>query len=243
MTSFVNTFCSSLALSLLPLFSVSALAQAEKKEEKPAVAEEAKKAKAPAAKEPKETKKADKKMNENIFYVTLTTTLGDVTMEFDRTKAPNTFSPKPAQGSGTRVSLETLFRKNFYEGLVFHRVIPGFMIQGGGMDAKMNERRSFEGKPLAGLEIDSSNGVKNERGTVAMARTNDPNSATSQFFINLKDNDFLNASPGNPGYSVVGKVTEGMDVIDKIAKVKTGNFGFHQDVPTTAVVIEKVSVK
>jgi peptidyl-prolyl cis-trans isomerase B (cyclophilin B) len=119
-------------------------------------------------------------------------------------------------------------------------VIDNFMIQGGGMTAGLKEKSSG-----AQIENEADNGLKNERGTVAMARTSDPHSATAQFFINVGDNDFLNHSAKNAqgwGYAVFGKVTDGIDVVDAIRKVKTGNSGFHQDVPTEDVVIEKASV-
>jgi peptidyl-prolyl cis-trans isomerase B (cyclophilin B) len=126
--------------------------------------------------------------------------------------------------------------KEFFDGLIFHRVIPGFMVQGGGMDPDMKEKANDPAIP-----IESDNGLKNERGTLAMARTNDPNSATSQFFVNLVDSAFLDyTGPANPGYTVFGKVTEGIEVIDEIAKVKTGRKGMHDDVPVEAVVIESV---
>jgi cyclophilin family peptidyl-prolyl cis-trans isomerase len=123
-----------------------------------------------------------------------------------------------------------------FNGTVFHRVIPGFMIQGGGMTADMNQKPTRP--PIAN---EAKNGRKNERGTLAMARTNDINSATAQFFINLVDNDFLNNKAGSYGYAVFGKVASGMDVVDAIAAVKTGNKGGHQDVPVEPVVIESVS--
>ncbi len=126
---------------------------------------------------------------------------------------------------------------NYYDGLIFHRVIDGFMVQGGGMDGAMKEK-----KPNAPIKNEAAtSGIKNVRGTLAMARTNVPDSATAQFFINLKDNDFLNASPGNAGYAAFGKVVSGMEVVDVIAKVKTGTRGFHADVPADNVNI--VSVK
>ena len=125
----------------------------------------------------------------------------------------------------------------YYDGLIFHRVIDGFMVQGGGMDGAMKEK-----KPNAPIKNEAAtSGIKNVRGTLAMARTNVPDSATAQFFINLKDNDFLNASPGNAGYAAFGKVVSGMEVVDVIAKVKTGTRGFHADVPADNVNI--VSVK
>ena len=128
----------------------------------------------------------------------------------------------------------------FFDGLIFHRVIPGFMIQGGGMDAQMREKPN-----KAPIQNEADNGLKNDRGTLAMARTQDPHSATSQFFINLVNNDFLNHSSKDArgwGYAVFGKVTKGMDVVDAIAQVSTGNSGYHQDVPKQAIVIESVEL-
>ena len=127
-----------------------------------------------------------------------------------------------------------------YDGTVFHRVINGFMIQGGGMSVGMQEKSTN-----AAIENEAANGLKNERGTIAMARTADPHSATAQFFINLADNDFLNhRAPSGQGwgYCVFGRVVDGMDVVDQIKGVKTGNKGFHQDVPVEDVVIEKAAV-
>lgn len=126
-----------------------------------------------------------------------------------------------------------------YDGLIFHRVIDGFMVQGGGMDGKMKEKAV--GAPIKNEA--AASGVKNARGTIAMARTNVPDSATCQFFINLKDNDFLNASPGNAGYAAFGKVVAGMDVVDAIAKVPTGTRGFHQDVPRDDIAIKSIKRK
>jgi cyclophilin family peptidyl-prolyl cis-trans isomerase len=125
-----------------------------------------------------------------------------------------------------------------YNGTIFHRVIPGFMIQGGGMTSDMSQK-----KTRAPVPIESKNGLKNDVGTVAMARTSDPNSATAQFFINVKNNDFLNY-PGQDGhgYTVFGKVVDGMDVVNKIVGVPTGNSGMHQNVPRTPVVIESATV-
>lgn len=133
----------------------------------------------------------------------------------------------------------SLVNKEFYNGLIFHRVIKGFMIQGGGMNMKMEEKATH-----APIKNEADNGLANERGTIAMARTRDPHSATAQFFINLVDNDFLNfqAPSGNGwGYCVFGRVTEGMDVVDKIAKVKTTTVGMYQDVPSDLVVITGAS--
>jgi len=127
-----------------------------------------------------------------------------------------------------------------YTGTVFHRVIPNFMIQGGGMTPDLKEKPT-----RAPIPLEARNGLNNERGTVAMARTNDPNSATSQFFINVKDNDFLNAAnsrDGN-GYAVFGKVVSGMDVVDKIRNVQTKSVGPYDDVPATPVIIKKATVQ
>ena len=129
---------------------------------------------------------------------------------------------------------------DFFDGLIFHRVIPGFMIQGGGMDAKMREKPNN-----APIQNEADNGLKNDRGTLAMARTNNPHSATSQFFINLVNNDFLNHTSKDGrgwGYAVFGKVTKGMDVVDAIAQVSTGSSGYHENVPKQPVVIESVEL-
>ena len=127
----------------------------------------------------------------------------------------------------------------FFDGLIFHRVIPGFMIQGGGFEPGMKQK-----KVRAPIKNEAANGLKNSRGTLAMARTNDINSATAQFFVNLVDNDFLDHSgPSNYGYAVFGKVTAGMDVIDKIAKVATTTRSGHQNVPAADVVITRASTK
>jgi peptidyl-prolyl cis-trans isomerase A (cyclophilin A) len=123
-----------------------------------------------------------------------------------------------------------------FDGTVFHRVIPGFVIQGGGLTADMHQK-----KTRAPIKNEATNGLKNRRGTLSMARTNDPNSATSQFFVNLKDNVSLDAGRGSAGYAVFAHVTQGMDVVDKIAAVATGTRGHHEDVPVEPVVIESVS--
>jgi len=122
--------------------------------------------------------------------------------------------------------------EGFFDGTIFHRVIPGFVIQGGGFTEDMSQK-----KTRAPIKNEATNGLKNTRGTLSMARTNDINSATSQFFVNLKDNDFLDHSRGNYGYAVFGRVSEGMDVIDTIAKVKTGRRHGHEDVPVEAVLV------
>jgi len=156
--------------------------------------------------------------------VKLTTSQGAIVIELDQAKAP--------------VSSENFLKyldAGHYDGTIFHRVIDGFMIQGGGFSKDMRQ------KPVnPPIKNESTNGLKNDNYTVAMARTNVRDSATSQFFINVKDNDFLNfAGDSNPGYAVFGKVVEGKDVVDKIRKVATGNSGGHQNVPVQAVVIEK----
>ena len=135
-------------------------------------------------------------------------------------------------------NFENYVKSNFYSGTIFHRVIPGFMIQGGGMDVNMIEKTT-----KAPIVNEASNGLKNNRGTLAMARTSDPNSATSQFFINVADNNFLNRSTMDAGYAVFGKVTKGMDIVDKIVKVATGNYGMHQNVPKQPIKIISVQIK
>ena len=159
--------------------------------------------------------------------VKLSTSLGDIVVELDAAKAPKTVE-----------NFLQYVKDGHYDGLVFHRVIPGFMIQGGGFSTDMQQKAT---RPPIVLE--ATNGLKNERGTIAMARTNVPDSATSQFFINVVDNAMLNASgPGN-GYAVFGKVTAGMDVVDKIRAVPTGSRGMHRDVPTSPVTILKASLE
>jgi cyclophilin family peptidyl-prolyl cis-trans isomerase len=150
------------------------------------------------------------------------TTLGGFTLALDEEKAPE-----------SSANFLQYVDDGFFDGLIFHRVIPGFMIQGGGMDGEMNQKKN-----RAPIKNEAKNGLKNLRGTVAMARTNDINSATSQFFVNLVDNAFLDNSPGNYGYAVFGKVTDGLDTIDKIAKVKTSRRRGHDDVPVEDVVIQ-----
>jgi peptidyl-prolyl cis-trans isomerase B (cyclophilin B) len=158
--------------------------------------------------------------------VVLETSMGDITLELYPDKAPATVK-----------NFLSYVDEKFYDGLVFHRVIRGFMIQGGGMDAQMKEKATH-----APILNEADNGLKNDRGTIAMARTPDPNSATAQFFINAKDNTFLNfrsKTMDGYGYCVFGKVIKGMDVVDAIAAVATGNKGFHQDVPVKPVLIKK----
>lgn len=161
--------------------------------------------------------------------ITLHTNHGDIVIELDFDKAPK-----------TAANFKQYAEEGFYNGTVFHRVIDGFMVQGGGMTEDMEQKKTREP-----IENEADNGLKNVVGSLAMARTNDPHSATAQFFINVKDNSFLNHSSKNAqgwGYCVFGKVTDGMDVVNKIKGVKTGTKGHHQDVPVEAVVIEKVTV-
>ena len=159
--------------------------------------------------------------------VEMKTSLGTVVVELDEAKAPKTVA-----------NFLQYVNEGFYNGTVFHRVIPGFMIQGGGFEPGMKEKAT---RPP--IENEAKNGLKNEVGTLAMARKPNPHSASAQFFINLKHNTFLDY-PGRDGwgYAVFGKVTQGMDIIEKIAKVPTGNAGGHQNVPAMAVVIESVKL-
>jgi peptidyl-prolyl cis-trans isomerase A (cyclophilin A) len=149
------------------------------------------------------------------------TTLGDFTIELFPKEAPISVE-----------NFERYVREEFFDGLIFHRVIPGFMIQGGGLTPDMSQKGNH-----APIKNEATNGLKNERGSLSMARTNDINSATSQFFINLKDNDFLDHKPGSYGYAVFAKVVDGMEVIDEIAGVKTGRRRGHDDVPVDDVLI------
>ena len=161
--------------------------------------------------------------------VKLHTSKGVITLELDAEKAPVTVE-----------NFLQYVRDGFYDGTIFHRVIDGFMIQGGGFEPGMSQKPT-----RAPIKNEADNGLKNAVGTIAMARTPNPHSATAQFFINVKDNDFLNFSSPTPqgwGYCVFGKVVEGMDVVHGIEKVATGNRGGHGDVPLEDVVIEKVTV-
>ncbi len=160
---------------------------------------------------------------------TIETSKGTITLELDGEKAPSTVA-----------NFAEYAKSGFYDGTIFHRVIDGFMIQGGGFTRDMNQKKTREP-----VRNEAMNGLKNKRGTIAMARTMVVDSATSQFFINLVDNDFLDFQSPTPqgfGYAVFGKVTSGMEVVDAIAKVKTGSAGSHQNVPETPVVIRKVTV-
>jgi len=161
-----------------------------------------------------------------MSQVKLTTNFGAITLKLDAEKAPKTVE-----------NFLAYVNDGHYDNTIFHRVIKGFMIQGGGFEPGMKQKEC-----RAPIENEAANGLQNKRGTIAMARTGDPHSATAQFFINVVDNDFLDfkAPMGNGwGYCVFGEVVEGLDVLDKIKAVRTGNSGFHQDVPVEDVIIEK----
>ncbi|GEN24609.1 peptidylprolyl isomerase [Halomonas cupida] len=162
--------------------------------------------------------------------IILQTNFGDISIELNHEEAPV-----------TAANFEQYVRDGFYDGTLFHRVINGFMVQGGGFDT------NFEQKPTrAPIENEADNGLKNTVGTLAMARTQDPNSATAQFFINVGDNDFLNHTGKNMqgwGYCVFGRVVDGMDVVDRIKEVPTTRRGMHADVPAEDVIIERAWVK
>ncbi len=161
--------------------------------------------------------------------IKLTTSLGNIVLQLDGEKAPKTTE-----------NFLTYVKEGFYNGTIFHRIIKDFMAQGGGFDTHFTQKETH-----APVENEADNGLKNTRGSIAMARTNAPHSATGQFFINYKDNSFLNHTGKNAsgwGYAVFGEVIEGMDVVDKMATVPTGNRGSHQDVPKTDIVIEKAEI-
>ena len=159
--------------------------------------------------------------------VKLATSAGDIVLELAPDKAPKTVA-----------NFLQYVRDKHYDGTVFHRVIDGFMIQGGGFTGDLKQKAT-----RAPVALEAKNGLQNERGTIAMARTGDPNSATSQFFINVKNNDMLNApNPDGHGYPVFGKVVSGMEVVDKIRAARTGNKGGMQDVPLVPITIQSASV-
>ncbi len=172
----------------------------------------------------------DKQKEKPMTQVTIETSLGDIKLELNDEKAPITVE-----------NFKTIANSGYYEGTIFHRVINGFMIQGGGLTSDMNNKSSGTGP----IQNEANNGLSNDRGTIAMARTMDPHSATSQFFINHKDNGFLNHTGETSqgwGYAVFGKVTEGMEVVDKIADVPTGSSGAYQDVPEEVITIESITI-
>ncbi len=178
------------------------------------------------------TLKGTKSMNDETAdnpRVLIETTMGNITIELDAKNAPN-----------SSANFLAYVEDGYFVDTIFHRVIPNFMIQGGGITADMQDKPGSH----APIENEANNGLKNDRGTLAMARTGDPHSATSQFFINHNDNGFLNfksESSQDWGYAVFGKVTDGMDVVDAMAKVETGNKGGHQDVPVAIITITGVS--
>ncbi len=162
--------------------------------------------------------------------VEMITSKGVIELELDTDNAPITVA-----------NFLAYVESNHYDGTIFHRVIPGFMIQGGGLGPGMHEKATREP-----IENEADNGLKNLTGTICMARTNEPHSATSQFFINLKDNSFLDHTEKTAsgwGYAVFGRVTSGMEVVELIAGVQTGDVGYHSDVPLEEVVLEKVAVR
>ena len=174
--------------------------------------------------------KIEKKMEKTMTNATIKTNLGDIQLELNDEKAPITVE-----------NFKKIAESGYYEGTIFHRVINGFMVQGGGLTADMSNKSSG----TSPIQNEANNGLTNDRGTIAMARTMDPHSATSQFFINHKDNTFLNHTGENPqgwGYAVFGIVTEGMDIVDQIADVATGSSGAYQDVPEEVITIESVTL-
>ena len=177
-----------------------------------------------------ENDEANNLMENKMTQVTIKTSVGDIQLELNDEKAPITVE-----------NFKTIASSGYYEGTIFHRVINGFMIQGGGLTADMNNKSSETGP----IQNEANNGLPNDRGTIAMARTMDPHSATSQFFINHKDNAFLNHTGETSqgwGYAVFGMVTDGMDVVDQIAEVATGSSGAYQDVPEDVITIESIII-
>ena len=175
-------------------------------------------------------KEVEKPMEKTMTQVTIKTSIGDIQLELNDEKAPITVE-----------NFKTIAQSGYYEGTIFHRVINGFMVQGGGLNADMSNKSSG----TSPIQNEANNGLANDRGTIAMARTMDPHSATSQFFINHKDNGFLNHTGENSqgwGYAVFGVVTEGMDIVDQIADVATGSSGGYQDVPVDVITIESVTI-
>ncbi len=171
----------------------------------------------------------ENKMSDTPSKVKLTTSLGEIIIQLNPEKAPI-----------SSANFLTYVNEGFYNNTIFHRVIPGFMAQGGGFDTDFNQKAVHDP-----IKNEANNGLLNKRGSIAMARTNVPDSATAQFFINYKDNASLNHTSPTPsgwGYAVFGEVIEGMDVVDAMAKQPTGNRGGHQDVPKTDIIVEKAEV-
>ena len=167
---------------------------------------------------------------DQMSLVTISTSAGDIHLELDANNAPITVA-----------NFLKLAEDGYYTGTIFHRIIEGFMVQGGGLDENMSPKPTNTDP----IQNEANNGLKNDRGSIAMARTMDPHSATGQFFINHKDNDFLNHTAETSqgwGYAVFGAVTEGMDIVDQIADVATGSSGGHQDVPVDVITIESVTI-
>lgn len=219
-----NRFFTAMTLACGFMFSGAGFAseqksaqKVERSEKKPAASKESKKDKSQS--------KEVKKVNPNVVTVTMVTNKGKIKLELDKEKAP-----------GTVENFVSYVKAGHYDKTIFHRVIDKFMIQGGGFDEKMAQKPT-----KAPIKTEASNGLKNGRGTIAMARTNDVNSATAQFFINLVDNPYLDF-PNNGGYTVFGKVTEGMNVVDEIGVTKTSTFGMYSDVPVKPIVIESVKI-
>ena len=168
-------------------------------------------------------------MSETNPQVQFETSKGNIVLELDAENAPNTVA-----------NFLSYVESGFYNGTIFHRVIPGFMVQGGGFDVDMQQKQTNDP-----IQNEANNGLKNAKGSISMARTSDPHSATAQFFINVVDNtnlDFTSETPHGWGYAVFGNVTQGMDVVMSIVEVATGNKGMHQNVPLEPIVIEKASV-
>ena len=177
-----------------------------------------------------ENDEANNLMENKMTQVTIKTSVGDIQLELNDEKAPITVE-----------NFKTIASSGYYEGTIFHRVINGFMIQGGGLTADMTNKSSG----TSPIKNEANNGLPNDRGTIAMARTMDPHSATTQFFINHKDNTSLNHTGETSqgwGYAVFGKVTEGMEVVDQIAEVATGFSGAYQDVPQEVITIESLVI-
>ena len=216
--NFNGLFSRALCVSASLFLSSNGVASTEQKSEAPA-----KKAEKKDVKKEKSSAKEVKKVNSNLVVVTMVTNKGTIKIELDKEKAPVTVE-----------NFLSYVKSGHYSKTIFHRVIDKFMIQGGGFDEKMTQKST-----KAPIKSEASNGLKNIRGSIAMARTNDVNSATAQFFINLVDNSFLDF-PNNGGYTVFGKVSEGMNVVDDIATTKTGSFGMHGDVPVKPIIIESV---
>jgi len=220
MKNFKKAVCYSLII-VTAVFGLSVVCPGEDKPVAPAPA-------SPDVNNPKSQQKPAEpnKITEERKMIKLETTKGDIVIEVNETAAPV-----------TSANFLKYVQEGFYDGVIFHKVIPGFMIQGGGFTPDMTQMPT-----PAPIVNEAKNGLKNDRGTIAMARTNDPNSATAQFFINLVNNDVLNYSARSPGYAVFGKVTDGLDVVDAITKVQTSSKGPYGDVPVEPVIIKSAKI-